>query len=256
MNIEKKIYEDYFVKQNTISILRYKWFTRKYFHNVKNKRILEIGCGDGGVIQLLKESNEVHALDISKSSIALLKQKGIYCHLHDISTEKLPFDDGFFDYIIILEVMEHLKSPQFAIEEFQRVLKLDGALIVSVPNPRTLHKFIYPALFTFKGFKKYLSNNGFYIKETSTYGICLPFWSILRSVLNKEYKGQKLITNEKKEEAPFFSKVVRLLSSDIVTLVKPKILGWSFIYFCINENPRGAKDLYKEIADETKVAYE
>ena len=49
--------------------------------------------------------------------------------------EGIPFDDKTADYIICLEVMEHLENATFFIKELKRVLKDDGKLIISVPNP-------------------------------------------------------------------------------------------------------------------------
>jgi len=57
--IDKKIHENYYTKVNTGNQLRYEWFFKKFLKNVKNKKILEIGCGDGGVIQFLKKDNWV-----------------------------------------------------------------------------------------------------------------------------------------------------------------------------------------------------
>ena len=156
---EKKIHEEYYVSKDSGQKLRYKWYKEKYFENVKNKKILEIGCGDGGVIQYLKNANEVYAVDISKNAVKFLSTKGIKPYLVDISAESLPFKDSTFDYVIILETLEHLKSPQYAIQDIQTVLKKAGTMVASIPNPKTGHKLLYPALFKFSNFKKYLENN-------------------------------------------------------------------------------------------------
>lgn len=253
---EKEIYEDYYKTKDSCQSIMYKWYKDKYFGKIKDKKILEIGCGNGGVVQYLKQDNEVHAVDISKNAVEFLNCKGIESYLADISVEPLPFNDKTFDDVIVLETLEHLKSPQYAIEEIQRVLKKDGIMIASVPNPRTGHKFIYPSLFKFSNFKEYLINNKFLIKSVTTYGICPPFWDYLKPILVKEWHKQKRGLDLEKEETTSLSKLARLLSSDSINKIKPKMYGWSFVYECINVNPDGAKHLYKEIADETKEAYD
>lgn len=45
------------------------------------------------------------------------------------------------------------------------------------------------------------------------------------------------------------------MSSDLMSVIKPKIFGWSFVYETLNSNPYGAKEIYREIAEETKGAY-
>jgi ubiquinone/menaquinone biosynthesis C-methylase UbiE len=253
---EKEVHEKYYVKENTGQILRYKWYAEKFFKNIKNKIILEIGCGDGGVVQFLKEHNEVYAADISKNGVEYLKKKGIKSSLVNISEDKLPFENGKFDYVIILETLEHLKSPQFAIEEIQRVLKKNGVMIASTPNPKTTHKLMYPTLFKYQNFKEYLENNRFRLIETATYGICPPFWKYLKSMIERKYVDEKKALSESKEDKPgSLSKIARVLSGGFFEKMKPKIFGWSFVFVCENISPTGAKDLYTEIANETKGAY-
>jgi len=247
----KEIYKDYF--ENTPfnkHILRYSWIKQKFLNGIRDKRILEIGCGDGGVIQLLRKNNYVVGIDISEKGIENLKSLGIDAYLIDISCESLPFSDGFFDYILAFEVLEHLKCPQHAIEEIQRVCKKEGRIILSIPNPRTGHKFIYRPLFTFRAFVKYLKDNKFLVIRTLPYGICPPFWNIM-----KKYVLKNNMDNTESKNITFTTKLARFLSSDLFTFIKPKILCWLLVYELVNINPEGAKELYKEIAEETKNAY-
>jgi ubiquinone/menaquinone biosynthesis C-methylase UbiE len=252
---EKRIYRDYYVNEDSGQTLRYKWYKDKFFKKIVNKTILEIGCGDGGVVQYLKEKNEVHGADISKNGVKFIEKKGIKTHLVDISEEKLKVKDGFFDYVIILETIEHLKSPQHAIEEIQRVLKKNGVMIISIPNPRTCHKFLYPCLFKFKNFKEYLINNRFLVKRVDTYGICPPFWKYIKSRFTNKWQKQKKNLNTEKDKITFLSRTALLFSYGFLAKIKPKRYSWSFIYECINTNPTGARDIYTEIAKETRGAY-
>ncbi|MDO8529163.1 MAG: methyltransferase domain-containing protein [bacterium] len=249
---EKKLHENYYTKSDDSGISRYAWYLERYFKNIKDKKILEIGCGDGGVVQFLKDKNEVYALDISKNAMKFLEQKGIKSFLADVSNERIPFDDCSLDAVIALEVVEHLKSPQHAIEEIQRVLKKNGKLIVSIPNPRTGHIFLYPCLFTLENFKKYLSNNHFFVSSVTTYGICPPFWSRIKSFLAREQKNVKRQLSGRMRRSDFFSKIIRFVCSDSLAFLRPKFFGWSFVYECVNINPRGAKLVYKEIVDQTR----
>ncbi len=259
---EKKVHEDYYTTDQNTHSMRYQWYVKKFFMNVHSKKILEIGCGDGGVINFLKETNEVHSVDISASAVSQLKKKGIPAKQVDISNESLPYKKATFDYVIILETLEHLKSPHHAIEEIQRVLKERGMMICSVPNPRTEHPLMYPALFTFKNFKKYLENSGFTIQTATTYGICPPMWRVLRHRITKNWKAEKNkiapITDLKKEASqplPLLTRIARIASTDAFSMIKPTFLGWSFVYAGINSDAHGAKKLYETIANETKGAY-
>jgi SAM-dependent methyltransferase len=251
---EMKVHEGYYYRLDKSNVLRYEWYAKKYFKGVKNKKILEIGVGNGGVIQFLKQDNEVRALDISKNAVKFMKEFGIKCYLADISNQKIPFKDSYFDYVIILETLEHLKSPQFAVEEIQRVLKKDGIAVISVPNPRNGHKLMYPCLFRYRNFYNFLTNNRFEVLSTTSYGICPPFWRLFKNMITNDYKRLKN-KNKSGEYVTIYTRIARILSSDFISSLKPKIFGWSFVYLCKNVNPQGATVLYKDIAEDTKQSY-
>ena len=48
--------------------------------------------------------------------------------------EKLPFEDDLFDHVIAVDVHEHVEDPNIITRELRRVTKLDGQLIINVPN--------------------------------------------------------------------------------------------------------------------------
>src|SRR6185312_10603639 len=80
-----------------------------------------------------------------------------------ISTEGLPFPDDSFDLVVSLETFEHLMNPYYALLEVHRVLRPGGRFICSVPNPRTGHPYLYPGLFEYSNFRRFLSQGNFSI---------------------------------------------------------------------------------------------
>lgn len=61
----------------------------------------------------------------------------------DIEKEKLPFEDGAFENILFLEILEHLRiDPLFTLREINRVLAKNGTMILSTPNLYSLKKII------------------------------------------------------------------------------------------------------------------
>ena len=98
------------------------------------KKILDIGCGDGSFIIRFKKYCEVFGVDISRRAIKIAKEAGIDAYKVDVSCEKLPFEDEYFDIVYIGEVIEHLINPDFAINEAARVIKSNGFLVLSTPN--------------------------------------------------------------------------------------------------------------------------
>ena len=151
---QEELYKDIYADKLTKLVFRYRWIYEKFLFGIKNKKILELGCpASGGIIQFLKENNEVYGADISESSVKILKKKGINSFLINLNEGKIPFEDKYFDIIIFIGTIEHLYNPQHCMEEIKRVLKFNGTLLVSIPNPTTGHYQIYPKLYTHKQFK-------------------------------------------------------------------------------------------------------
>src|SRR5437867_1215784 len=104
--------------------------------SVGPKRILDVGCGDGLILSHAQESFdfELYGVDISKIAVENASSLGIKAQQVDISTERLPFENGTFDAVFATEVLEHLVDPDFAIVEMNRVLKENGSIVLSTPN--------------------------------------------------------------------------------------------------------------------------
>jgi len=96
--------------------------------------ILDIGCGDGSFIINFKEYCEVFGVDISWRAIKRAKEAGVNAYKMNISCEKLPFENEYFDIVYLGDVIEHLINPDFTINEVSRVMKTKGFLVLSTPN--------------------------------------------------------------------------------------------------------------------------
>lgn len=99
---------------------------------LKEGSVLDIGCGDGLLLEHLKnKGHDVSGVDISAKAIEICKQRGLKCSQMDI-TDKLPFTDSSFDNVLLIDVLEHLFQPQDVLKEAYRVCKKN--IFISVPN--------------------------------------------------------------------------------------------------------------------------
>lgn len=104
---------------------------------LKAKRYLDIGCADGRVAKKIGSilgAKEIFGVDISKELVKKAKKEGIRAKVVAVGDEPLPFENSFFDFITMFELIEHLFDPDFALEEINRVLKKGGYLLLSTPN--------------------------------------------------------------------------------------------------------------------------
>ena len=80
-----------------------------------------------------------HFVDISAPVVERLNARGALAQQGDAST--LPFNDAEFDLVCAFDVIEHVEDDRRILNELSRVLKDDGALIISVP----LHAWLWNA---------------------------------------------------------------------------------------------------------------
>lgn len=103
-----------------------------FFENQPRGRVLDIGCGRGDYSKRLKDLGfDMVASDIDASGFGYKNE--IPFQLCDV-TKTLPFGEGSFDYVLLLEVIEHLRNPYLVLPELNRLIKKPGSLILSTPN--------------------------------------------------------------------------------------------------------------------------
>jgi len=108
------------------------------------KRILEVGFGSGLTFLNLHELyEEIHGLDLNAPAAevaGVFKGKGIETELLNGNVLQMPYKDGFFDTVLLISILEHLKPEQLrqAFSEIRRVLKTGGQMVYGVPVERPL----------------------------------------------------------------------------------------------------------------------
>jgi len=102
-------------------------------------RVLDIPVGSGALSLKLKEMGfAVYCCDINKDHFEL---RGLPFKKGDMN-KRLPYEGGYFDYVVCLEGLEHAENPFNAVREFARLLRRGGKLILSFPNYLNIEKRI------------------------------------------------------------------------------------------------------------------
>jgi SAM-dependent methyltransferase len=100
-------------------------------------RVLDAGCGTGLVTRLLTDATEVHAVDYSPESLAILaRNPGALQSLRvqEADIRNLSFPDATFDCVLCANTLQHLteSDQRLAASELLRVLKPGGRYAISV----------------------------------------------------------------------------------------------------------------------------
>ncbi len=140
---------------------------------------LEIGYGSGVLLPTLsKLSNQVYGVDIGSDPKFVAEQLKVLGCNPTLSTgvsDKLLFEDNYFDLVVAVSVLEHIKDIDFFLTEIYRVIRPGGVLLVGMPavnpfmeklfaaigfsgihnhhvtSPETMHKAALNNLFMLKG---------------------------------------------------------------------------------------------------------
>jgi ubiquinone/menaquinone biosynthesis C-methylase UbiE len=128
-------------KYNTRNPLS-RYLVRNYFNHLKEAltwiqygNILEVGSGEGVLLANLQKQlhdKQVFAIDIDRDHIKMAYENYPFANFNVADAHDLPFPTTSFDLVICCETLEHLKDPQRAIKEIQRVTK--KYCILTVPN--------------------------------------------------------------------------------------------------------------------------
>ena len=99
----------------------------------KNTRVLDVGCGDGTLMEYLKHNKkiDIRGIEISKDNVQKCLSKGLAVIEGDAEKDLLQFPDSSFDFVILSQTLQAFLSPEIVINELLRVGK---KAIVTIPN--------------------------------------------------------------------------------------------------------------------------
>lgn len=185
-------------RDHLFQILFKKRILESFDLELKNKSILEVGCGVGSFCCLLKnKTNQVYGVDFSRQMIDYAKKNCPPVNFTQAPADKLPFADKSFDAVVAIMLFHHLQAQglmEQSLREIKRVLKPDGEICI-IDHSGGLLSTLTLIVFNFAK-KIFVTFRGNFTSSGSAFEI--PF-SFEKSVISKD-KELKL-----KQKKPIFT---------------------------------------------------
>jgi 2-polyprenyl-3-methyl-5-hydroxy-6-metoxy-1,4-benzoquinol methylase len=184
---------------NELLILKKKF----YIHQCN---ILELGCGLGQNLSLFKEDNIVKGVEGLADAVNTARLLGLEIIQANLESPIIEIPDASQDWILCLDVLEHLVKPFNLLLEIKRILKDNGKAILNVPNHLELrgrlkilfgsgidvHNFFpeynewdnpHLRFFTYSGYIKMIESTGFSLLDDRSYRFnSLPFSKYINKI--------------------------------------------------------------------------
>ena len=106
----------------------------KLKYQLKNKKIIELGCGLGENLKIFSMDNEVLGVEGLEDAVSLADQQGIRVLQANLDEDSIPLENESSDVVLCMDILEHLNHPELCIKDTWRILRENGFLIINVPN--------------------------------------------------------------------------------------------------------------------------
>jgi SAM-dependent methyltransferase len=102
-------------------------------HAVHGHDVLELGSGLGRNLMIFRDDNRVLGVEGMSDAADLARQLGVPTICADLEAT-LPLASGSADWVLCIDVLEHLVDPKACLDEALRLLRPRGHILINVPN--------------------------------------------------------------------------------------------------------------------------
>ncbi len=194
--------------------------------------VLDVGCGTGRALISLANSNRICTgidplYEVSlKGACSHAEKNGVDIGLIRAFSEHLPYEKEKFDLVLLLSTLQHVADQEETLQEIKRVLKREGALLISVPMSKNLFSLFsspkkpdhFTKIFDLEELTDMLNDSGFCITKTVGCGFFPPFSRKALAVFHAIFKAQ--LTGNMLRFLDVFAKEFPSTASSIVILCK------------------------------------
>ena len=213
--------------------------------DIKDKKVLDIGCGDGGIsVAFALRGADIVGIDLDpdriETSVLRAKDHRVDVKFFIDNAEKMSLNDNSFDVVVCNALIEHVFNPEKLAREIGRVLKTGGILFLDTPSRYSVLQLIsdtHYGLFGISIMPRWLA--AYYTvkirKRHNKYNVdYLRTYRYLKRIFNKnnivffEDANITYLVNQIEGKLPLPNKGLR---SNVVNITNKLHLSWFLIAF-------------------------
>ena len=131
----REIHAQYEYRKSQFGNDRYEYIISKLGLDPKKIKVLDVGCGAGYFLSVLKDNNVCYkGIEVASHLVEYCQDKGLNVSSNELSEEL----DGEYDVITIFDVLEHLSNPISTLNTIREKLKCGGHCIAFTPNIKSV----------------------------------------------------------------------------------------------------------------------
>jgi len=216
----------------------------------KTNKLLDLGCGAGGLLQAARNHGwNAQGLDVSSHAAKHVREMGF--EVFEGELHEAAFPSGQFDVITAAELLEHVFEPRALLQEVARILRPGGLFWTTTPHARGISarvlglkwRCIWPPehlqLFSIRGLKALFRDAGFRdIHVDTTGGNPVEIWHALGRTTKSAPKTvdqhfDRVLTSYQLNESLMKSRSRRALKSTVNSFLNLSRLGDSMKVFAV-----------------------
>ena len=96
-------------------------------------RVLDLGCGDGALLEWLKANKHVEArgVEMRRELVQQAIARGVSVYQGDLESSLREYPDGAFDYVVLSQTLQELRQP---LQVMREILRIGRYVVVAFPN--------------------------------------------------------------------------------------------------------------------------
>jgi SAM-dependent methyltransferase len=204
--------------------------------------VLDVGCGTGTMVKHLSRYGQVFGVDQDFEAAGYCRERGLDTVVQ-ASAGRLPFGDGTFDLVTMLDVLEHIPDEGSALAQAARVIRPGGLFMVAVPAYRFLwgaqdevsqHQRRYRA----KQLERRVREAGFSIKRLTHFNtILFPPIAVIRLMRRAVRRQPSMRSDFTFPAPPAMNAVLASVFGSEAGMVARRDLPFGVSIVCLAEKP-------------------